>query len=457
MLYSTDQESIIAQCTPRGPGAIALLRICGENALNVAALMSSLANKKRIDTVTSHTISYGHIIDSHNDIIDQVLFLVMHGPATFTGQNTVEITCHNNQLIIEQIIDRAIECGARLAQPGEFTQRAVLNKKIDILQAEGIHDLIQATTHGARKAALAQIEGSLSQWILEIEHQLLKIIALCEGSFEFIDEEVTFDSEIRNKISLLLTHINNLKQAHNKQRYIREGIRVALIGTVNAGKSSLLNRLVNRNRAIVTHHAGTTRDTLEVYATYGDYALTLVDTAGIRKTENEIEQEGISRSYTEANQADILLVIVDGSHPLNAEENALYQNILTTYQHKCILIHNKCDCDPFHHTLYHDKSFELSCVTGHGLEALQQYLTTRAKTIMAESAPSFLINARHYSILLRCERQLKSLRKNTSNRIDYELLTQELKSVLSLLVELNGSSITQKYLDCIFSSFCIGK
>src|SRR4030095_14785912 len=242
MLYSKSHDIIIAQCTPHGSGAIALLRLSGDNAVTIADAISSLPDGKKLSTQLTHTIHYGWVIDAHGNHIDQVLFLLMRAPHTFTGNDTVEITCHNNPFIIQNILSAAIAAGARLAQEGEFSRCAVENNKIDIIQAEAINDLIHANTQLALKQSLSQLRGSFTQYISAIEKQLIKALALSEASFEFIDEEhMEFNLQIKEIIDEILTTSTTLKTSFNQQQQIRQGIRIAIIGSVNAGKSSLFN------------------------------------------------------------------------------------------------------------------------------------------------------------------------------------------------------------------------
>ncbi|MDP3889414.1 MAG: tRNA uridine-5-carboxymethylaminomethyl(34) synthesis GTPase MnmE, partial [bacterium] len=327
-LLAPDQEAIIAQCTPRGSGAVALLRISGINAIEIVTRISKLTSNKTLSELPSHTIHYGFIVDNSGMHIDQVLFLLMLAPKTFTGQDSVEITCHNNPFIVEQIISLAIEKGARLADPGEFTKRAVLNNKIDLIQAEALNELIHANTQMSLKQSLSQLEGSFSNWITTIEQELFKALALCQASFEFIDEEITFDDQIKQIINKTLETITSIKNTFDKQQYIRQGIRIAIIGSTNIGKSSLFNALLQQERAIVTNIAGTTRDVIEAGAYKNGNYWTLIDTAGLRKTNNTIEQEGIKRSFEQADLADIILLVFDGSCTLTKHEQIVYQQLL---------------------------------------------------------------------------------------------------------------------------------
>ena len=349
-------NAIIAQCTPQGSGAIALLRLSGENAFTIADAISKLPSQKKISAQPTHTIHYGWVIDANGNNIDQVLFLIMHAPHTFTGDDTIEITCHNNPFIIQNILSAAISAGARLAQEGEFSRRAVENNKIDILQAEAINDLIHANTQLALKQSLSQLEGSFTQWIILLEKQLIKALALSEASFEFIDEEnMEFNLQIKEIIDAVLATSNKLKNTFDQQQQIRQGIRIAIIGSVNAGKSSLFNKLLQQNRAIVTNIAGTTRDAIEAGLYKNNNYWTLIDTAGLRTTNDIIEQMGITRSHEEAHKADIILLVFDSSQALTDSEIAVYQDLLNSYANKIIIINNKTDLPLQHNPLIKDK------------------------------------------------------------------------------------------------------
>ena len=457
MLMAHHEETIVAQCTPAGSGALGIIRLSGKNAISVADNIALLASKKKLSALPSHTIHYGSIV--YDDIlIDHVLFLLMHGPQTFTGQNTVEITCHNNPFIIESIINSAIKAGARIAQNGEFTQRAVINNKIDLLQAEAINELIHANTQIALKQSLAQLDGSFSQWIYRIEKQLIKALALSEASFEFIDEEnMEFGVQINGIIEETNNTITTLKKIYDAQKQIREGVRIALIGTVNAGKSSLFNTLLNQDRSIVTNTAGTTRDVIEagIYEK-GNY-WTIIDTAGIRQSNDSIEKEGVARSYQEAKKADIILLIMDGSRDLSKSEKEVYLDIYNSYHTKTILIQSKSDLSqkiisPFQ---------ALAIKTSHGNQesviSIKKAIQSKIEALFCSIESPFLLNQRQVKLLESLSQKLKNIGQLLHGDISYEIISHHLTDAISSLSELTGKSITEAGMDAVFRDFCIGK
>lgn len=458
-MLSPTNEAIIAQCTPQGSGAIALLRLSGVNALAIAASISKLANNKKISSQPTHTIHYGWIVDSANTTIDQVLFMVMHAPHTFTGDDTIEITCHNNPFIIQNIIHVALAAGARMAQEGEFSRRAVSNNKIDIIQAEAINDLIHANTQLALKQSLSQLKGSFTQWITSLEKQLIKALALSDASFEFLDEEnMEFGIQIKDIIDNILITINNLKSTFNQQQQIRNGIRIAIIGSVNAGKSSLFNALLNQERAIVTNIAGTTRDVIEAGLYKNNNYWTLIDTAGLRTTNDIIEQMGITRSHQQAQKADIILLVFDGSQQLTSAETAIYQNLIDMYNDKLIIVNNKSDLPQQHNPLIHNKAVYLSnCHDKQSITTIEDAICKKINSLFSTIGSPFLLNQRHYNNLLSLEQKLTIIVTMFTKQPSYELISYHLNDALTTLSELTGKTISEAGLDAVFREFCVGK
>lgn len=455
-----ENQTIVAHCTPVGSGAVALLRMCGDDVLSILTPICTLVSKKSIADVASHTIHYGTVHDVNGHIIDHVLFLVMHGPKTFTGQNTVEITAHNNVFIIEALIARIIEAGARLAHNGEFTQRAVLNDKIDLLQAEAIHELIHANTQQALKKSLAQLEGSFSAQIENIEKDLIAAIALAQASFEFLDEEtIEFGAQITTIVQSTCAYIDDLKRNFNQQQHIRQGVRIAIIGSINAGKSSLFNALVGTNRAIVSPMAGTTRDAIEAgLYTLGNY-WTLVDTAGLRQTEDTIEQEGIRRSLEQAQLADVIILVCDSSRRLSTEEQRVHQQLLDRYEHKIILVLNKVDLPiKINLSQWNHEAIRVSAATGHGLQALEVALRTKIDHLLHKAEAPFLLNKRQYHLLLELEKRLiETISILKKEKTPFELVAYHLTEAISDTAQLTGKSISETAMDAVFKEFCVGK
>jgi tRNA modification GTPase len=471
-MYIHDDQTIIAQCTPSGSGAIALLRISGADAIPIATRMSSLASGKVLAELPTHTIHYGNVVDAQGRVIDSVMFLLMHGPKTFTGQHTVEITCHNNPFIINEIIELAISYGARLAQEGEFTRRAVINKKIDLIQAEAINELIHAHTAQALKKSLAQLEGSFSHWIQQLEKELLKALAFSEASFEFIDEEMEFGDRIKKSIDTILATITTIKKTFDQQQQIRQGVRIALIGSVNAGKSSLFNALLNKERAIVTNIAGTTRDVIEAGLYKSNSYWTLIDTAGLRQTHDIIEREGIVRSLQEAQLADIIILVVDSSRIMTDEEHTIYHEIITCHAHKIIIVHNKIDSSL--RLSGHSSSasyggqatisetgiaaLEISSKERTNIELLEQHIEQKISALFAQADAPFLLNKRQFTLLIALEKALRDIQQMVhADSIAYELLSYHLQDALAHVTELTGKTISEQGMDAVFREFCVGK
>lgn len=455
IITTPDHEHvIIAHCTPVGKGAIALIRLSGSNTIPIVDHIARLTSQKKLCEAISHTIHHGIIVNNANEIVDQVLFLVMKGPKTFTGQDCIEITCHNNPFIIEEIISLAIANGARLAQPGEFAQRAVLNNKIDLLQAEAIHDLVHANSTIALKRSLGQLQGTLSAWMIELEKLLLKIMSLCEVTFEFVDEDMGFDSEIRSLLNEAITMITQTCQSFNQQKHIREGVRIALIGSVNTGKSSLFNALLEKNRAIVADLAGTTRDVIEAGCYHNGVYWTLIDTAGIRETDNIVERLGIEKSFEQAHLADIILLVFDGARPLTIAEKEIYHALQEQYDNKIILVCNKIDLKE---SILIPNSHPISVTTGTGITLLRQLLETKINTLLNAGDSPFMLNKRQYTHLVAMHEHLTTLIALTQGTIEYEIISYYIRILLVDLAQCVGRTINEQCLDSIFRDFCIGK
>ncbi len=456
-LHMHDEQSIVAQCSPKGSGAIGLIRITGINAIQIADSIAQLADTKQLSNHSTHTIHYGKVVDNKGVVIDTVLFLLMHGPKTFTGQDTVEITCHNNPFIIESIIAQAISAGARLAQAGEFTKRAVINKKIDLIQAEAINDLIHANSQEGLKRSLSQLKGTLSHHIHNIEQQLIKALALSEASFEFIDEEsLEFGDQIKEIVTSTLSAISKLRKTFSQQKQIREGVRIALIGSVNAGKSSLFNSIIGSSRAIVTNQAGTTRDVIEAGLYEKSLYWTLIDTAGLRQTNDVIEAAGIERSHNEAHKADIILLVVDGSRHLTAQEIIVYNDLLNKYKTKSLIVYTKSDLSQ-HAQILGDGRISISCTLPNSVKSLKKELLAKVDHLLKIEESPHLLTHRQHNLLLGLEQKLGLIMPHFEKDLAYELISHHLQEALSGIGEITGKTISERGMDAVFRDFCVGK
>jgi tRNA modification GTPase len=464
-LQSDEHDVIVAQCSPQGSGAIALLRLSGDHALAVAAQIAQLSSGQSLNNVSSHTIHHGHVVDPLDTAcpIDEVLFFVMHAPRTFTGQHTVEISCHNNQFIIQQIIDVAIKAGARHAQRGEFTKRAFLNGKFDLVQAEAINDVIHAQTELALRKSMAQLQGSLSSFLQGIQTEFVALLGLVEASFEFLDEEqrdFDFDQLIIKKCIQLRSDVRSAQENFNQQQQIKQGIRIALVGSVNVGKSTLFNALIRKDRAIVSDIAGTTRDSIEttIYR-QGNFVL-FIDTAGLRSTTDVIEKQGIERSWNEARSADVVLLVIDAA---DQHLDAQYHQVLQEHADKVIIVVNKVDAQPVNCALKQildsqsHKTVYTSAKERLGIEALEEMIEKKIQYIFAQCTSPYLLNHRQCQLLAQIEARLDFIVNGFADGVHYELVAYQLKEILEKTAELTGRNVTEAMLDHVFSSFCVGK
>lgn len=455
------QSTIIGQCTPKGSGAIAMLRLSGPNAVFIADTIARFKEEKKLCNQKTHTIHYGAIVDQNGQIVDRVLFLLMLGNASFTGEPTVEICCHNNPHIITEIIEQALRAGASLAGPGAFSRQAVTNNKIDLLQAEAINELINANSQELARQALSQLDGTLSFRISALEKRFIQALALSEASFEFLDDDsITFEDQIRTIISEVITEIDELRRTHDIQKTIRNGIRICLIGSVNAGKSSLFNLMVQENRAIVTEIPGTTRDAIEYGVYKNGIYWTFVDTAGIRKTEDAVEKIGIESSYKQAALADIILLVVDGSRKITNQELSFYESLEQQYLSKIIFVQSKADMPTISNPLFLKKYewIPVSATTKMNASLIEAAITEKITLLFGTEKAPYLINVRQYSLLTELLNHLKQIASLLNEEsISFELVSHHLVEVLEKSSSLTGKSISEAGMDAVFQSFCVGK
>lgn len=449
-------DIIVAQSTPSGLGALAIVRFSGKDIRKLLDLVINLKSKKKIYLVDSHTIHYGTFFDENNNEIDHIMLAIMDGPRSFTGENSAEVTCHNNPFIISKIIQTAIFYGARLANRGEFTERACINNKIDIFQAEAINELLHAQSEITTKAALSQLNGSLSNDIKNLEKQLITISAWCHANFEFLEEEHDFTKDIILSIENTIDYIHAILKKYDINIVLKKGINIGIIGHVNVGKSSLLNSLVGYKRAIVSDIAGTTRDTIEVLMNIADLPITLTDTAGIRTSKNSIEQEGITKSIDVLEKSEIILLVYTESTIKNKKIYEWYKDIIKNNKKKVIIIKNKTD-QKNTKTFFQD---ELLCsmYNPESINIVYKKIEEWIKYFINTETPEYLINNRHVENLKKVKNNIISIKeKLLQKNIFYEIIIEELYKTQEIISILQAKSIQNDVFNEVFKTFCVGK
>jgi len=441
-------DTIAALATPPGEGALAVIRISGSKALAVADKI--FRGAKPPSLMEERRVGFGRIVSAEGEVIDEVLLTVFSHPRSYTGEDLVEISGHGGSLVASRVLAATLAAGARMARPGEFTERAFLNGKLDLTQAEAVMDLISAQTPRAARAAAEQLEGRLGIEIHALRSELLECVAHLEAFIDFPEEGIDPESGIalRQRMERISAHFERLLVTADEGRLLREGITLALCGAPNAGKSSLLNRFLGSERAIVAATPGTTRDTIEERASLGGYPFRVIDTAGFRETEDPIEREGVERARHAAKRADVRIHLVDAS-TATMPVKALFDDEL--------LVINKID-------LISERSVfsslpTVSCRTGEGIEELIAAILTRVTgRSEGDSLPDgAAINARHQECLNRAAASLATSMQLLSLGEPPELVAVELRAALSAVGEIVGEAGTEEILGKIFSSFCIGK
>ncbi|HEY6953570.1 MAG TPA: tRNA uridine-5-carboxymethylaminomethyl(34) synthesis GTPase MnmE [Bacteroidota bacterium] len=467
----TAGDTIAAIATPLGEGGISVIRISGDLATTIAGEV--FRGKTDLKSATSHTAHFGRVVDSGGNTIDEVVATVFLEPNSYTGENTVEISCHGGVHVTKRILELILGSGARHAEPGEFTKRSFLNGKIDLSQAEAVADLIRARSDMAHRASVRQLEGTLSERIRGLRSGLIDSVGLLELELDFVEENLEFVNKQRfqRRIEDTNSEIDRLLETFSAGRIYREGIKIVIAGPPNAGKSSLMNALLESNRAIVTDIPGTTRDTIEEGVNIGGVMIRLVDTAGLRETEDTIEREGITRTEKEALNSDIVVLVLDASKPMDGSERDKVEEFLANLNRrsaKTVIVLNKCDLPTkisrdslgsLGRPEYRFGVVELSAKTGVGLKALQQAVLDAAfsgKTDGFAEEPT-VTNIRHFEALRRTKESLDLALESLRNGQSSEFAAVDLRSALDSLGEITGEVTSEEILNNIFSKFCIGK
>jgi tRNA modification GTPase len=454
------EDTIAAIATPLGEGGLAVIRISGKSALTIADQCFTPIGKAALkpSAAPTHTIHYGKITHAGR-AVDEVLLAVLRAPRTFTREDVVEITCHGGLLAAKLVLDAILQNGARAAEPGEFTRRAFLNGRIDLAQAEAVADLIHARTELALVAANEQLAGKLSARIGQLRDEMLKTLAHVEAHIDFPDEDIAPDTKAQliARLERGVSLMDELLRTSNEGQILRRGVRAAIVGRPNAGKSSLLNQLLGHERAIVSPIPGTTRDTIEETANVRGLPIVFVDTAGLREGGDEIEAEGIRRSRQSLARAEFILHVFDGSETLTDADRNYLAEFATK---KRILVRNKLDL-PAKLVLPENIGapvVEVCCLSGKGIEALKDTIKQLvwAGEINSETL-QVMINSRHQDALNRAraaaQRSIDALRVDKT----LELVALDLRIAVNAVGEIVGKTTTEDLLDSIFSQFCIGK
>ena len=451
-------DTICAIATAQGVGAISIIRVSGDDSTKI---VDKIFQGKDLTKVESHTINYGHIIDN-NEIIDEVLVSVMKSPKTFTTEDVVEINTHGGIAATNRTLELLLENGCRLAEPGEFTKRAFLNGRIDLLEAEAVMDMIDAKTENQRKMAINQIDGKTSNLINELRSDMIQIISNINVNIdypEYDDVDIITNDILIPKIKKLKEKILKILKESENGKLIKEGIKTSIIGRPNVGKSSLLNALLQEDKAIVTDIAGTTRDIVEGQIRINGIILNMIDTAGIRKTEDIIESIGVEKSLKIMEEADLILFMINNNEELSDDIKELINKINNK---KYLILINKKDLETKFNKeeLNVDKNriVELSIINNEGIEELKEKIIEMFNINELETKdPTYLSNSRSISILKRCLKRVEDIEKSLNDNMPIDMIELDIKNIWEELGTINGTNYEDELLDEMFSRFCLGK
>jgi len=452
MLYS-HEDTITAIATPIGVGAISVVRVSGSQ--SIEKVDSIFRGKKKLEDSKSHTIHYGKIYSQSNEIIDDVLISIFKRPNSYTGEDSIEISTHGNPLITQKIIDALLDNNVRLAEPGEFTKRAFLNGRMDLAQAEAVADVINSRTEVSLRGARNQLDGLLSKKIDLLREMLIHSSSLIELELDFAEEDIQFVSlkKVNEEIKDIIAEIEELLKSYSFGKIVRDGVKAALVGQPNVGKSSLLNYMLKESRAIVSHIPGTTRDVISEEISVEGLLIKLFDTAGIRFAKDDIEKEGVKRSRLAIENADIVIYMFDVTSDFGSE---LYNEIREIIpEDRIITVANKIDLDK---DFNRSADVAISALTGEGVYELFSLLKERSLGSNTYTEKSAVVSSlRHYNILKKARESLLIAVKSIENKLSGEFIAVDLRNAENLLGEIIGKVSTDDILNNIFSKFCIGK
>lgn len=456
-------DTIAAISTAVGEAGIGIVRLSGREAINIGKKVFRGNNQNNINKIENRKLIYGHIIDESNEIIDEVLIAFMKGPYTYTKENMVEIYCHGGIIPVKKTLELLLKNQARMAEPGEFTKRAFLNGRLDLSQAEAVIDIIKSKTEESYEVSLNQLEGSITNKVKEIRDILLSMRAHVEASIDFSDEDIediTF-GELKEDALKVQSEIGKLLSTADRGKVLRDGINTVILGKPNVGKSSLLNAILRENRAIVTDIPGTTRDIIEEYANIDGVPLKIIDTAGIRETEDMVEKIGVDRARETVKDADLIIGVFDGSRDLTDED---YEIINLIKEKPSLIIINKTDLpskysiEDFRNLIEVENIINTSMTEGIGINILEESIKDMfyAGEVRSES-DVVITNIRHKNQLDKSLKNINSVIEDINMEVPLDCIEVDLRDCWDNLGEISGDTIDEDILDKIFSEFCIGK
>ena len=449
-------DIIVAISTALGKGAISIVRLSGNGCID---LVNKHFKGKDLNNVDSHTINYGFIIDN-DKTIDQVLITVMKAPKTYTKEDVVEINCHGGIAATNKILELMILSGARLAEPGEFTKRAFLNGRRDLVEAEAVMDLVNSKTEKAREQAVNQLDGRLTKIIRDFRQDLLELLANVEVNIdypEYEDIEVVTIEDIKNKVNQMKTSLTEIVKESENRKIIKEGINVAIVGRPNVGKSSILNKLLGENKAIVTDIAGTTRDIVEGSISLNGIELNFIDTAGIRNTEDIVEKYGVEKSIEEINKADLVIFVLNNNEELNNDDIELIEKVKNK---KYITVINKKDLEKkIDISKYNlENIISTDTVSMDGIEELKKKIIELFNLDEIESTNiDIFTNTRQITLAKECLPILDDVENGIKNNVPVDMVSIDIKRIWTILGEILGENYSDELIDQLFSQFCLGK
>lgn len=453
-------DTIAAISTPRGEGGIGIVRISGNNALDILEKIFKPKSGKAIKGLRNYSINYGHIFDGKT-LVDEVLVSIMKAPNTYTREDIVEINCHGGFVITEKVLEVVLKNGARIAEIGEFTRRAFLNGRIDLTQAEAVIDLIHGKTEKSVSLSLNQLRGDLKEQIEHLKKFVLDVAAHINVVLDYPEEGIDdpLPEHLVENLQEVLDTTDRLIRSYDKGKMIKEGIKTAIVGKPNVGKSSILNSVLKEERAIVTHVAGTTRDVIEEVVNLKGIPLVLVDTAGIRKTDDLVENIGVEKSKKLIESADLILFVVDGSRPLDEEDMKIHEAIKAE---KVIGILNKIDIKEdidLSPLTKISKWLEISAIKNQGIDEMEEeiYRHIIDENIEDSSQKITITNVRHKSALEKTKQSIENIFETIESGLPMDLMAVDIKGALDSLSEVTGEISSEDLLDHIFSNFCVGK